>query len=144
MIFLLLLFNLILFLPMATGLIPLPTDALAGAYYPWADQFWGFVAGVPYKNIALTDFFSQLYPWRELAMDLIRNGSLPLWNPFSFSGYPLLGNWQSAPFYPLNILMLLFGNLRGYGLMVFLQPFLSGTFAYLFLRQIKLSKVASL
>jgi len=128
---------------MLLGKVPLPTDALAGAYYPWAGQNWGFVAGIPYKNISLTDVFSQLYPWRELAMDLLRAGHLPLWDPFSFSGYPLLANWQSAPFYPLNILMLVFGNIRGYGLMVFLQPLLASSFMYLFLRQIKLSKIAS-
>ena len=128
---------------MLLGKVPLPTDALAGAYYPWAGQNWGFVAGIPFKNISLTDVFSQLYPWRELAMDLIRTGQLPLWNSFSFSGYPLLANWQSAPFYPLNILMLIFGNIRGYGLMVFAQPLLAGSFMYLFLRQIKLTKVAA-
>lgn len=128
---------------MLHGLIPLPTDALAGAYYPWIGQHWGFVAGVPYKNISLSDVFSQLYPWRSLAMDLIRHGSLPLWNPFSFSGYPLLANWQSAPFYPLNILMLIFGNAHGYGVMVFLQPILAASFMYLFLRQLKLSRIAA-
>lgn len=128
---------------MLRGLIPLPTDALAGAYYPWAGQAWGFVAGIPYKNISLTDVFSQLYPWRSLAMDLIKQGALPLWNPFSFSGYPLLANWQSAPFYPLNLLMILFGNARGYGIMVFLQPILAASFMYLFLKQLKLSRVAA-
>ena len=143
MIFLLFIFNLVLFLPMVSGLVPLPIDALAGVYHPWAGQNWGFVAGIPYKNISLTDVFSQLYPWRELAMNLLRDGSWPLWNPFSFAGYPLLANWQSAPFYPLNILMIIFGNIRGYGLMVFLQPLLAGSFMYLFLRQIKLSKRAA-
>ena len=101
------------------------------------------MAGVPYKNISLTDVFSQLYPWRSLAMDLIRQGSLPLWNAFSFSGYPLLANWQSAPFYPLNLLMLIFGNTRGYGIMVFLQPILAASFMYIFLRQLKLSRIAA-
>ena len=143
MILLLVLFNLILFAPMFRGLVPLPTDALAGAYYPWAGQFWGFVAGIPYKNISLTDVFSQLYPWRSLAMDLIRHGNLPLWNSFSFSGYPLLANWQSAPFYPLNLLMLIFGNAHGYGIMVFLQPVLAASFMYIFLRQLKLSRLAA-
>ncbi len=128
---------------MLHGLIPLPTDALAGVYYPWAGQFWGFVAGIPYKNVSLTDVFSQLYPWRSLAIDLIKHGSLPLWNSFSFSGYPLLANWQSAPFYPLNLLMLIFGNPHGYGLMVFLQPVLAASFMYIFLRQLGLSKVAA-
>ncbi len=128
---------------MLRGLVPIATDALAGAYYPWAGQNWGFMAGVPFKNISLTDVFSQLFPWRSLAVDLIKHGVAPLWNPYSFSGYPLLANWQSAPFYPLNFLMVLFGNARGYGFMVFAQPILAASFMYLFLRQIKLSKAAS-
>lgn len=135
--------TLILFRPLFSGLVPLPTDALAGVYYPWAAKFWGYIAGIPYKNMALTDVFSQLYPWRAYAMDLIRSGQWPLWNPLSFSGYPLLANWQSAPFYPLNILMLIFGNIWGYAIMVFFQPFLSMSFMYLFLKEIKLSKISA-
>ncbi|MCX6705475.1 MAG: hypothetical protein NT162_04045 [Candidatus Woesebacteria bacterium] len=143
MILLLVFYNLVLFAPMLRGLVPLPTDALAGAYYPWAGQFWGFVAGIPYKNISLTDVFSQLFPWRSLAIDLIKQAVPPLWNPYSFSGYPLLANWQSAPFYPLNLLMFIFGNTHGYGIMVFLQPILAASFMYIFLRQLKLSRVAA-
>lgn len=77
-------------------------------------------------------------------MDLVRHGIAPLWNPLSFSGYPLLANWQSAPFYPLNALMLIFGNIRGFGFMVFLQPILAAIFMYLFLKQLKLSNIASM
>ena len=139
-----LILNLIVFWPMFRGLLPLPTDALAGVYYPWAGQFWGYIAGIPYKNIALTDVFSQLFPWRSHAIDLIRSGQLPLWNSLSFSGYPLLANWQSAPFYPLNLLMLFFGNHLGFGLMVFLQPFLSMVFMYVYLRQIAQPKLSSM
>src|SRR3989338_2150669 len=140
---LVLLINIIFFRGLFVGLVPIPLDALVGVYHPWADQFWGFVAGVPYKNIALTDVFSQLYPWRILAMDLVRSWQLPLWNPYSFMGGPLLANWQSAPFYPLNILMLLFGDVTGYGLMVAVQPLLSMWFMLLFLREIKVSKAGS-
>src|SRR3989344_36680 len=140
---LVLLINIIFFRGLFVGLVPIPLDALVGVYHPWADQFWGFVAGVPYKNIALTDVFSQLYPWRTLAMDLIRGWQLPLWNPYSFMGGPLLANWQSAPFYPLNLLMLLFGDVTGYGLMVAVQPLLAMWFMLLFLREIKVSKAGS-
>lgn len=124
-------------------LVPIPLDALVGVYHPWADKFWGYIAGVPYKNIAVTDAFSQLFPWRSLAVDLIRHGQWPLWNPFSFAGYPLLANWQSAPFNPLNLLMLIFGNVIGYGMMVALQPMMAFAFMWLFLRKIKLSKTAA-
>jgi len=126
------------------SLVPIPLDALVGVYHPWADHFWGFAVGVPYKNISLTDVFSQLYPWRLAVIDAWRNLSIPLWNPYSFAGYPLAANWQSAAFFPLNILMIIFGSLTGYGLLVALQPVLAMVFMAVFLRQIGLSKIASL
>lgn len=44
----------------------------------------------------------QFYPWRHLAADLLRDGLLPLWNPFNGAGTPLLANYQSALLYPPN------------------------------------------
>lgn len=137
-----LLVNLFFWRGLGAGMMALPLDALVGVYHPWADHFWGFVAGVPYKNIALTDVFSQLYPWRSLAMDIFKSGQWPLWNPYSLAGYPLAANWQAAPFYPLNILMILLGNVRGFSLMVALQPLMAMVFMGLYLRQIGLSKIA--
>lgn len=44
----------------------------------------------------------QFYPWRDYAVDMLRQGQLPLWNPLSGAGAPLLANYQSALLYPLN------------------------------------------
>lgn len=44
----------------------------------------------------------QFYPWREYAFSLIREGQLPLWNPFNGAGAPLFANYQSALLYPFN------------------------------------------
>ncbi|MCC6904940.1 MAG: YfhO family protein [Anaerolineae bacterium] len=44
----------------------------------------------------------QFYPWRAMAVAQMRSGELPLWNPLAGSGAPLLANYQTAPFYPLN------------------------------------------
>ncbi len=44
----------------------------------------------------------QFYPWRDLAFDMLRNGQLPLWNPYNGAGAPLLANYQSALLYPLS------------------------------------------
>lgn len=138
------LITIIFFHKVFLGLVPIPLDFLVGTYYPWLDYKWGYEVGVPVKNAALTDVVSALYPWRTLAMDMMKNGQLPLWNPYSFSGTPLLANWQSAPFYPLNILLVLFGNLWGWTLLIVLQPLLSMIFMYLFLRQINLKYYSSI
>jgi len=132
-----------IFKPMVSGKVPIPLDVMVGGYFPWLDYKWGYPAGVPYKNPSLTDVFSQTFPWRILAVDAFRQGRWPLWNPYSFSGAPLLANWQSAPFYPLNILMLLFGNTWGWSMMCVLEPFLAGIFLYLMLRVHRLTKPAA-
>ena len=49
----------------------------------------------------------QFYPWRELALQALRSGHLPLWDPLLGNGAPLLANYQSAVFYPPNWLALL-------------------------------------
>ncbi len=44
----------------------------------------------------------QFIPWRRFAWDLLRDGVLPLWNPYNGGGAPLFANYQSALLYPLN------------------------------------------
>jgi hypothetical protein len=133
--------NFVFFHPLIKGFVPLPLDHLVGALYPWHDYnaAWGYGAGVPIKNPSLSDIFSQIYPWRVLAVNLMKSGHLPLWNSFEFSGTPLMANLQSATFYPLIILMFVFGNLWGYSLMIFLQPLLSMVFMFIYLRELKIS-----
>lgn len=42
----------------------------------------------------------QFIPWWDWAWETIRDGYLPLWNPFVGMGAPLIANYQSALFYP--------------------------------------------
>lgn len=44
----------------------------------------------------------QFMPWWDWAWASIRGGNLPLWNPQLGMGAPLIANYQSALFYPLN------------------------------------------
>lgn len=55
----------------------------------------------------------QFIPWRYLALEGIRTSQLPLWNPFVGMGAPLLANYQSAIFYPLNWFPNLLGLVGG-------------------------------
>lgn len=116
------------------GYLPIPVDIMAGGYFPWLDYKWGYNVGVPVTNPSLSDVFAHLYPLRALSIDLIKSFELPLWNMYSFSGTPLLANWQSAPLYPLNLLMIIFGNGIGWSLMIIFQVFASLLFMYLYLR----------
>lgn len=127
------------------GLVPIPADVIVGIYYPWRDHIWaGFVAGVPFKNGLLSDIVSIIYPWRIYGMGLLKKGIWPLWIPPALGGSPLLANFQSGLLYPLNFLFLVFSNVNAWSIYVILQPVLASLFSYLYLRNLKLSSLASL
>ncbi len=107
------------------GKIPFPGDLLVNSYSPWFDYYH-----FPVKNPEISDVFSQIYLWKKLAIDSLAGGQWPLWNPYSLTGTPLLANFQSASFYPLNILLLL---PWGWGLFIFSQTLLALVFMYLLL-----------
>jgi len=119
--------------------IPIPADLLVSTYYPWSDNFWGVAA----YNPITSDSISFIYPMRTLAVNLIKSGQLPLWNPYLFTGAPLLANFQSASYSPTNLVYLFFDNYNGWALQVILQHLLGFVFTYLLLRHWKLSKFAS-
>lgn len=58
----------------------------------------------------------QFIPWWDYAWEMISAGHLPLWNPYSGMGAPLLANYQSALFYPPTwpyYLLGIFGGAEG-------------------------------
>src|SRR3989442_749266 len=53
--------------------------------------------------ICLQDWGVQFYPWYQFATHEIKiNHTLPLWDPFSYSGRNFIGEIQTAVFYPWN------------------------------------------
>ncbi len=109
------------------GLIPFPGDLLIGSYSPWFDYY-----KIPVQNPLISDVFSLMFIWKSLALDQIKNFEWPLWNPYSFTGTPLLANYQSAVLYPLNFLLLLPKNF-GWGVFIFSQTLLASLGMYLLL-----------
>lgn len=127
------------------GKIPVPADTLVGAYFPWLDYKWGYEVGVPVKNPPISDVFSQFFIWKYLAVDIIKNGEIPLWNPYSFSGTPFLATYHSATFFPLNIILFL-PRYFSWGLYIFFQTLMAALGMYLLVGQLvknSLSKVAA-
>lgn len=126
------------------NLLPIPSDTIVGLYHPFRDAYIDeYPRGLPFKNFLITDPVRQQYPWRELAISGLKNLELPLWNPYSFSGTPLLANLQSAALYPLNFIFILLPFPSGWSLLIVLQSLLSSLFVYLFLRNLKISKAPS-
>lgn len=127
------------------GLVPFPSDLLIAEYNPWKTySFLGYSPGSFPNKAQYFDVLRQLYPWKLFAIEQLKMGEIPLWNPYNFSGAPLLANFQSAVFYPLNIRYFIFPFLPTWVVLVFIQPLLAGFFTYLYARKIGISSIASL
>ncbi len=142
--FFILIVVLFFFQPIFKGQIPFPGDLLVGEYAPYnSNTYFGIApGGVPNKGQGF-DVLRMIFPWKEFAIDSLKNGQIPLWNPYNFSGTPFLANFQNGFFYPFNLLFLLFSKLDAWTLYILFQPFLSTLFTYIFLRELRVSKISS-
>ena len=127
------------------GKIPFPADLLLSEYVPFRHQsYFGYVPGTIPSKGQYFDVVRELYPWKTLVIDAVKNGHLPLWNPYNFSGTPLLANYQSQALYPLGILYFLLPQIAAWTILVMAQPLLGSFFMFLFSRQIGISVAGSL
>lgn len=120
------------------GRIPFPSTYLVTFFAPWSAT-----NGMPVKNNAMPDVITQIYPWKRVTVDAWKNGEIPLWNPYSFSGTSHVGTYQSAIFSPINFLFFLLPEVHAWSIMILLQPLLAGLFMLLFMRAIGISRVGS-
>ena len=77
-----------------------------------------------------TDIGQQFLAWRAFAADSLRAGHAPLWNPYAYAGEPFLGGFQSALYYPPNLIFLVLPLCRALNLSLVLHLFLLGAGAY--------------
>src|SRR5215471_18795726 len=84
--------------PVFTGKIPFPAK-LVFDFPPFAPVMPDYISTVQTNT---GDLVVSFYPYRTLAARAVREGNLPLWNPYMLSGAPFLANAQSALFYPGN------------------------------------------
>jgi len=127
-----------------SGLLPFPGNLLLSEYNPWKyTSFFGYNPGSIPNKAQYFDTILQLYPWRTLAVDLMMIGRLPLWNPYNFSGSPLLANLQSSPFYPMNIMYLFLSYELAWSFLVILQPLMATIFMYLYIRTLRVTMLPS-
>lgn len=97
-----------------------------------------------YYNWLLGDIFHQFYPWQLYAQESIKNGDIPLWNPYIFCGKPFQADSLTALFYPLNILYYILPIHWAITCQTILHLFLAGLFMYLYLRTIISNRFNSL
>lgn len=119
--------------------VPVPLDEVMRG-----DPYRAVVGPVSPKNPLTNDTVKQILPWMQLAREELLHGRAPLWNPYQFGGYPLLGNGQSAPFAPVFLLTLFVALPQQLVAMAGLKIFLALVFGWLFLREERVSVWAAM
>jgi hypothetical protein len=84
------------------------------------------------------DVQGYFFPYHVLPARLVSEGHLPLWNPYVFSGMPLLGDGQTAMFYPPNWLFFLLPGAVALSYVLLLQFSIAGIGTYLLARSLGL------
>ena len=91
----------------------------------------------------LHDVQYYFYPYHKLTADYLRQGILPLWNPYAFSGIPLLGDGQTAIFYPPNWFFFFLPATLALNYAILSQFSIAGAGMLLFARNLQLSRGAA-
>ena len=116
----------------------IPADNLF-QWAPWtaaADQF----DALPPHNGLIGDLAIQNAPWKQFALDSLRGGEIPLWNPYLFAGAPFLANGQHSMLYPFSALFLVLPLAKAYGWFALSQVWLAGVSMYVFGRLLGLRR----
>jgi hypothetical protein len=95
-----------------------------------------------YRRILLTnlilsgvDALTYFYPYRAYVAASIREGRVPLWNPYLFLGAPCLANPQAGVFYPLNLTLSWLTAPKMVAWSIAIHVALAGVLAYLYARR---------
>jgi hypothetical protein len=90
------------------------------------------------------DAADSYYPGHESTRRALAAGTLPLWEPGAWSGWPAVVDPYNGVYYPPNVIYYVLGAARGLGYAVALHAVLAALGLYAFLRQRRLGVLAAL
>lgn len=125
------------------GYIPIPSNFMVAWYEPWKTEY--AVSGVPtipHKAVG-DDLFRQMYPMRTLASELVRLGHMPLWNPYSGAGQPLLATLHTGISNPFSLFQIA-DPVSGWAWIIIIQLPLLFLATYWYLRTLGVSRFGSI
>lgn len=139
------LLTLLFFYPIFKNEVPFPGDLLIGEYAPYNSySYFGYNPG-SYPNKGQDfDVIRLIFPAKMFAIESLKSGNLPLWNPYNFSGNPELATLQGGTFYPINIIFFILPFITAWTIYIVIQPILAGFFTFLLLREYKVSNLSAL
>lgn len=94
--------------------------------------------------IATGDGWAYSLPMRLLLGEMIRQGTLPLWNPYSFAGMPLLASVQPGVLYPPNWLFAILSPVAAMNAVTIISYQIALAGAYLYARAVQLKRTGAL
>ena len=94
-------------------------------------------------HVGTNDYMDLNVPFRKFLIDSYKKGEIPVWSSEISAGYPILAEGQIAALYPVNILTINLGAELSYAFGLAFTYFLIYSFAYLYLREIDLGRMAS-
>ncbi len=89
------------------------------------------------------DDLGQNFPLRVLAGREIRDGHLPLFDPYIWSGAPLLAGWNAGAAYPLTWLFVVLPGTAAWTVNLITTWMVAGLGMFCFLRALRLASLAS-
>ena len=95
------------------------------------------------QNLTLVDVTHFYYPYMVAALERLKAGEIPLWNPDIFSGMPFMGAHQPAVLYPLNLVFAPLGPYWIWTATGIVRLLLMGWGLHLLMRRFGLSHIAA-
>lgn len=122
----------------------LSTRAFVGLVLVLLPIFYFYPAVIGQVGLLDGDGWNYALGLRILVAQMAANWTLPLWNPYTFGGMPLLATVQVGALYPLNWLFAIFPAGAATKIMQIGSFHLALTGAYLYARSIELNRVGAL
>lgn len=122
------------------GRVMMPLDIVTQSWSPWQPPN----QPVDVNNQLLSDIVNYIVPTKQLLAEQVRQGSLPLWNPYLLAGYPLTYNTQAGAFYPFTWPFYFLPVETAVDLIIIGQMMLGLLFMYGYLRSLRLKRLAAM
>ncbi|HKP90214.1 MAG TPA: hypothetical protein VJT75_09595 [Thermoleophilaceae bacterium] len=122
------------FLPVLGG------DQISQGHHLYTMRPWSAAAPPGFDFVSRAGEGDQAFQFRPLlhvAREQVRDGHLPLWNPYSYGGNPLLGDMQTALAYPLTWLAFLLPVDDAWTWMCLIKLLVAGLGAYFLARRFR-------
>jgi hypothetical protein len=87
-------------------------------------------------QLLVPNYFFVAEQWHKFVM--------PLWNPYSACGMPLVGDIQATIFSPIRLLLSLFPSVRTYNFILISEVFIAGIGVFALARLLRVSRVSAM